>query len=31
MYIKQDQNAEKMPQQWAFTSMKEEEEEEETK
>lgn len=28
MYIKQDQNAEKMPQQWAFTSMKEEEEEE---
>lgn len=28
MYIKQDQNAEKMPQQWSFTLMEEEEEEE---
>lgn len=28
MYIKQDQNAGKMPQQWSFTSIEEEEEEE---
>lgn len=27
MYIKQDQNAEKMPQQWSITLMEEEEEE----